>query len=415
MITAGCRGKNISRPRPPVSRAVPPLPIYVDTSASSGGDGNRATPYNSLNDAVVACGGFADWRIVVTASESNPVRQQIEYDSSFDLTIEGDDLAPWYSYGSEIVSGWTDAGGGVHSKNLGWTDVNPVFVPTMTETIGDVSTWFKKLIKNTSTPTTPSAGEFGFSSGVLYIHLPDSANPSSHVIEAGRRNFGFFTKGLGRLILKRVWNRGNIISGALVGLSTIPDGAGKMTIEDSRFEYSENGPAASGKFESLICTRVYSYRHSNDGFNIHAALPAGSATISTLNQCEGSYNGDSTNQSSQGASAHEACTMNINGGSYNYNVSGGMVSIDNAIINLDGSTVYGAVLMDRNMRLGNVGGTIQSQASCAWMNNCTGSVAGSVTVSNGQGIGVKTETVDAVTGVENITSVNNALPDEIAV
>lgn len=414
MITVGTRGKNIAKLGSASARVVPPLPIYVDTSAADGGDGTIGAPYNSLNDAVTACNGFADWRIVVTAPESNPVRQQIEYDSAFDLTIEGDDLTDWYSYGSEIVSGWTDEGDGVYSKSLGWTDVNPVFVPTMTETVGDVSTWFVKLIKNTDTPTTPDAGEFGFNSGTLYIHLPDSEDPISHTIEAGRRNFGFFTKGSGRLTLKRVWNRGNIISGALVGLSTQPDGTGKMTIEDSRFEYSENGPATSGKFESLICTRVKSYRHNNDGFNIHAALPAGSATISTLNQCEGSYNGDKTNQSSQGASAHEACVMNINGGLYNYNVSGGMVSIDNAEINLDGSTVYGEVLMDRNMRLGNVGGTIQSQASCAWMDNCTGSVVGSVTVSNGQGIGVKTETADAVSGIENINSVGNAEPDEIA-
>lgn len=414
MISVGTRGKNISRPGRVSGRVIPPLPIYVNTTAADGGDGNKSTPYNSLNDAVTACNGFADWRIVVTAPESNPVRQQIDYDSAFDLTIEGDDLTPWYSYGSEIVSGWTDAGGGVYSKVLEWSDVNPVFVPTMTETVGDVSTWFVKLIKNTDTPTTPSSGEFGYSGGTLYIHLPSSADPASHTIEAGKRNFGFFTSGSGRLILKRLWSRGNIISGALAGLSTKPDGTGKLTIEDSRFEYSENGPATSGKFESLICTRVKSYRHNNDGFNIHAAVPGGAATIATLNQCEGSYNGDKTNQSSQGASAHEACTMNINGGSYNYNVSGGMVSIDDAVINFDGSTNYGVVLMDRNMRLGNVGGTIQLQASCAWMDNCTGSVVGSVTVSNGQGIGVKTETPDAVTGIENINSVNNALPDEIA-
>lgn len=48
------------------------------------------------------------------------------------------------------------------------------------------------------------------------------------------------------------------------------------------------------------------------------------------------------------------------------------------------------------------------------MDNCTGLVVGPVTVSNGHGIGVKTETADAVTGIESINSVNNALPDEIA-
>jgi hypothetical protein len=414
VIIAGVRGKNISRPRPVAARIIPPFPLYVDTEAASGGDGNRATPYASLSDAVTACSGFADWRIIVNAPITDPVRSQIDYDSSFGLTIEGDDLTPWYSYGSEIVDTWTDAGSGVYSKVLNWTDVNPVFVPTMTQTVGDVSTWMLKLVENTATPTTPSAGEFGFLSGVLYIHLPDSENPALHVIEAGRRNFGFFAYGSGRLNLKNVISRGNIISGALVGLSTQPDGTGKMTIEDSLFEYSENGPAASGKFESLICTRVKSYRHNNDGYNIHAAVPGGAATLSELNQCIGSYNGDSTNQSSQGASAHEACTMTIRGGSYNYNVSGGMVSIDDAVVNFDGATNYGAVLMDQNMRLGNVGGTIQLQASCAWMDNCTGSVVGSVTVSNGQGIGVKTETVDAVTGIENINSDGNALPDEIA-
>ncbi|HCF8632539.1 TPA: hypothetical protein NIY76_005432, partial [Klebsiella pneumoniae] len=99
------------------------------------------------------------------------------------------------------------------------------------------------------------------------------------------------------------------------------------------------------------------------------------------------------------------------GGTFNFNVSGGMVAIENAQCDIHGDTKYGPVVMDGNMRLGNTAGTIASQAGCAWLNYATGIVTGDVTVKNGQGVGVRRGPDAIVEGIATIHSINNALPD----
>jgi hypothetical protein len=157
---------------------------------------------------------------------------------------------------------------------------------------------------------------------------------------------------------------------------------------------------------------VKTRRIGNDGFNFHAT--AGLKPRAVLNDCDGSYSGHVAGDSAQGASNHEQTIMVLNGGRFDRNVSGGMVVIDDAVCDIHGDTSYGSVSMARNMRLGNTVGTIASQVGCAWLDNSTGTVTGTVEVTDGLGRGVRTEAAGAVKGVEAILSARNAVPDALA-
>ncbi|HDK6074171.1 TPA: hypothetical protein M4197_004093 [Klebsiella variicola] len=179
-----------------------------------------------------------------------------------------------------------------------------------------------------------------------------------------------------------------MINGISCGLSAQPAGTGFLTVNNSVIQYCANaGVGVTGRNELIICNNVRAWRISNDGFGQHA--PVGGAGKMILNGCDSSYNGDQAGQSAQGASNHESTKMVINGGAFNFNVSGGMVAIENAQCDIHGDTKYGPVVMDGNMRLGNTAGTISSQAGCTWLNYATGIVTGDVTVKNGNGVGVR--------------------------
>jgi hypothetical protein len=361
--------------------------------------------------------GFDDQTIRIQATSGNPLRAEYAYESAFSLTVEGWDDEPWHHYGSDVqTSGWSDLGGGIYSKTLNYTSIGRPLVTTMTQTIGDRSDWWYKLVPAT-VATTPGVGEYGYASNVCYVRLPGDADPNGHTIEVPRRNYCWRAIGAGRLTVRDFVHRASIVGNSIVGLSTNPDGTGYMTMEDGLSEYGGTLGGcvmAGGKFESLICRRVEAYRSDNDGFNIKAPVPGGAANLAQLYDCDGSYNGDLVNASAQGASAHESSVMELHGGRYDYNVSGGMVSIDTSINRLIGDGPDGAVYMENNMRLGNTGGTITAQAACAWMDTTTGSVTGPVYVRNNQGVGVRVATVSAVTGLSNIVSTGNGAADVIA-
>lgn len=399
-------------PTPGVYRNLPPNPLYVNTlSGTASGTGSIDNPVNTLSLALGLCAGLPDYEIKIIAPESSPLRQEVIFDTSMDVTLSGVDKEPWYTFGSEQhTSGWL-LNGSVYSKTLSYTSVMQVVVTTMTETIGDKN-FFYKLVQNTNTPTAPAQGEYGYLNGVIYVRLADDSNPNSHTLEISRRNFGVGTIGFGLLTVNDCVARYCMINGISCGQSTQPAGTGYLTVNDSLIEYCANGGVGgTGRNELIICNNVKAYRISNDGFNQHA--PTGGQGKMILNGCDGSYNGDKAGQSAQGASNHETTTMVINGGTFNYNVSGGMVVIETARCDIHGDTSYGPVVMDGNMRLGNTAGTIANQASCAWLDSSQGTVTGYVTVKNGLGIGVKRASGASVTGIELINSINNAFPDQI--
>lgn len=398
-------------PTPGVLRNYPPNPLYVDTiNGSASGTGSIDNPVNMLSLALGLCAGLPDYEIKIIAPENSPLRQEVIFDTSLDVTLSGVDSEPWYTFGSEKhISGWTQSGQ-IWRKTLGYTSVLQVVVTTMTETVGDRDDFFFKLVQNTATPTTPAAGEYGYSSGVIYVRLPDDSSPNLHTIEISRRNFGVGTIGFGLLTVNDCVARYCMINGISCGQSTQPAGTGYLTVNNSLVEYCANGGVGgTGRNELIICNNVKAYRISNDGFNQHA--PTGGQGKMILNGCDGSYNGDKAGQSAQGASNHETTTMILNGGTFNFNVSGGMVVIDNARCDIHGDTQYGPVMMNGNMRLGNTAGTIANQGGCAWLNNSVGTVTGSVTVENGGGVGVRRDSDAVVDGITTIHSINNALPD----
>lgn len=400
----------------PARRTLPPLPIYVNTiSGTAGGDGTASRPLNSLAAAVALCSGLPDWVVRVTAPEAAPVRQQIDLETSMDLVIEGVRNEPWHITGSERLTGAWLQSGSVWFRAFSATLVGTVVVTTMTEQVGNRDDFYLKLRENTATPATPGLGEYGYAGGILYIRLPDDGNPAAHTFEVSRRNTCLTTTGAGMLTVRDVDARYTIVTPILNGTTGKPAGTGRLTVEDSFVGYSSgtgNGVTGTGQNVETICTRVTAQRVGNDGFNLHAT--AGLTPVMTLNGCNGSYNGDKAGTSAQGASNHETTRLIINGGRFDYNVSGGMVVIDSATCDIHGDTAYGQVAMVGNMRLGNTAGTIAGQAAAAWLNNSHGTVTGPVNVTESKGVGVRVATAGAVPGAASINSYNNALPDLIA-
>lgn len=398
-------------PQIPRARVFPPNPLYVNTvTGTAGGTGSLSSPVNSLAVAQALCAGLPDWVIRVTAPESAPLRQEITYESTMDLYIEGADGEPWAVYGSDVLSNaWTGAGP-VYQRTLNYTLLTQVVVTSLTETI-DGKAFHPKLLQNTITPTTPAAGEFGYAAGVLYVRLLDSSAASSHTFEVARRNTCISTIGFGLLTLTNPIGRHSLVNNLHNGRFGQPAGTGRLHIIDGLAEYAVNGGVgAAGQNEETICTRVQAYRIANDGFNHHALAGAGYMEI---RDCDGCANGDKAGQSAQGASNHENTHLVIKGGRFNGNVSGGMVVIETARCDIHGDTEYGPVTMNGNMRLGNTAGPVATQAGCAWMDTSSGTVTGLVTVSNGLGVGVRRAPGATLAGYSNITSIGNALPDVV--
>jgi hypothetical protein len=410
------RGRPFRRAVPSAARYIPrpSFPLVVDTMlGTAAGTGSASRPLNSLAAAITACAGLPDWEIRVRATEAAPLRQEVVYESSVDLTIAGYDEEPFHVKASDAGTGWAGTGP-VYFKALGATTIGAVIVETMTETIGPES-FFLVLTPTAGTQTAPGPGEYGFAAGTVYVRLPDDSSPALHKIEVGRRNTGIATRGLGRLTVKHAHVTGAITANILNGLTGQLPGSGLLTVEDSFLGYSSRtgqGLGATGQWAETMATRVKTRRIGNDGFNFHAT--AGLRPRAVLNDCDGSYSGHVAGDSAQGASNHEQTIMVLNGGRFDRNVSGGMVVIDEAVCDIHGDTIYGPVSMDRNMRLGNTAGTIADQAGCAWLNRSIGTVTGSVSVTNGFGRGVKVTRVGGVTGAQAISSTGNAMPDSIA-
>lgn len=400
---------------PGVIRDYPPNPIYVDSvNGKSSGKGSIDNPVNTLSLALALCSGLPDYEIKIIAPENNPLREEVIFNTSKNVFLSGLDGEPWFTFGSEKhTSGWTKSGD-IYQKAISYTSVLQVVITTMTETVADRDDFLFKLVQNTATPTTPLAGEYGYAGGIIYVRLPDDSDPSNHVIEISRRNFAVGTIGFGLLTVSDCVARYCMINGITCGQSTQPAKTGFLTVNDSIVEYCANGGVGgTGRNQLITCNNVKSFRISNDGFNQHSPIEEedGDYGVMILNGCEGSYCGDKAGQSAQGASNHEKTTLKINGGRFNYNVSGGMVVIENAICDINGSTPYGPVVMDGNMRLGNTPGTIANQAGCAWLDNSSGNVIGDVSVINGLGVGVKVSNNAVVNGIGNIKSQNNKFPD----
>lgn len=97
-------------------RNYPPNPLYVDTvRGTASGTGSIDNPVNTLSMAQGLCAGLPDYEIRIVAPESNPLRQEVTFDTSLNVTLSGVDNEPWHIYGSEIHTGGFSGAGPVYS------------------------------------------------------------------------------------------------------------------------------------------------------------------------------------------------------------------------------------------------------------------------------------------------------------
>ncbi|HIC7883946.1 TPA: hypothetical protein ACW7LH_005565, partial [Klebsiella pneumoniae] len=97
---------------PGVLRNYPPNPLYVDTvRGKASGKGSVDDPVNSLGLAQGLCLGLSDYEIKIIAPENSPLRQEVVFNTTENVTLSGVDGEPWYTFGSEEhTSGWTQNG-----------------------------------------------------------------------------------------------------------------------------------------------------------------------------------------------------------------------------------------------------------------------------------------------------------------
>lgn len=104
--------------------------------------------------------------ITVLACNNIRVRRCVGYDNGA-LGPNGGHNFRFTSRKVTTTSGWTLVSGTTYSRTLAAYETDVLFVQTPT---------YARMTKNTSTPTTPSAGQFGVSGGLLYIN--NNANPA---------------------------------------------------------------------------------------------------------------------------------------------------------------------------------------------------------------------------------------------
>ena len=303
--------------------------------------------------------------------------------------MDGD---PWHLYGSlAVTSGWSADGDGVYSRAATVDPTSGVWVTSLTETIGD-RTFILTLDKNTSTPTTPGVGEYGWASNVLYVKLPSSADPNSHTIELSLSSGATITSDCAALELQsgvlKFHNPGGVYAPS-----------GNLTATDcvGRHGGSSRGIWATNNAANMRLTRCYGWRSANDGFNVHGT----GKTL--LVDCDGSYNDD------EGASAHDTATMTVIGGRYGFNVQSGIGSVGTSV-----NVITGDPLLVGNAR----DATEATTAAGLMMYETTSVLIGGVTAQTNNGSGVRIEATATILGgldgIKSGTVEGNDLADDYA-
>lgn len=296
--------------------------LYVNSV--SGNDSNsgltpalaKLTLDNARSTAVSSYGAKA--KIFVNAPNSTPVQGFVDFSSGI-WEIDGYNGQTWYiERATTWSSGWSDLGSGIYSR-VQAGDADLMFVTTQTDSDG----FQRFLTKNTSTPTTPSAGQFGVSGGSFYVHLFDDANANSHTIK--RHNTGYLirTTGTTKLTISNAYGQYNGSNGVFEASGV----NSTLICKNCTAIYSNNTgfgvPVSGGR---LIAYNCLSQRHVNDGFNINA-------NRADLINCDGSYNLD------EGASPHNDSILNVIDGRYHHNNRGGLTAVGTSNMNVNGAII----------------------------------------------------------------------------
>jgi hypothetical protein len=311
-----------------------PSTVYVDSVAGDdAANGSSATPVKTLAVAAGLAGpalsSLGAATIVATSTQAAPFRETLQYTAAGNLTIRSATSGTkWWLYAStKYTSGWASLGGGVWSQTISSPaigSISLVMVTTLTETIGDRSFWLR-LQKNTATPTTPAAGQFGISGTTCYVRLPADANPNSHTIEVPTQGNGLQNTGNGILtpVDAEAW------CAVAIGIKNGAVGStGSVDATDCGAQYCTSGFGTEFNYGPTTFTRTRGWANLNDGHNIHG--DPGENSIVTCTDVDGSYNDD------EGISPHDDTHLVITGSSTiaSYNGHGGATCIGNAVMDV---------------------------------------------------------------------------------
>lgn len=338
---------------------------HVDTvfGTPTGSGRTEATAMDKLSTALASihAANAQDATIIVYAPETHPIRETAAYhDYKTGGTIRVRPRTPgekWHLYGSQkFTSGWTSAGGGVYTRAVSIPlDRDPfAYVPTLLDQWGQPTRIFTR---NTATPTTPAAGEYGYSGGTYYLHLPGDADPNQHTVEiATAVNLVLVTQGTTVTLTDGVIRGAqspNVSAGSSGGAET---GAGTVYATDCISEYTTEAWRTGGYVTGMYLTRCIGRYASNDGFN-HHCVDGVNAPIMELIDCEGAWNDD------EGVSPHETARLILRGGVYHHNGHGGLTSVGSAITQLSGTEFHHNRVLDDNVTAWDMGGVSILQAS----------------------------------------------------
>lgn len=316
--------------------------------SSSGSDANSGLTSSAPKLTLAAAVGvinatFAGYgRIKITSTSNAPIAG-LETISSGDIVLEpADGLTEWFLERCfTYTSGWTNAGGGVWSRTLAQSPGGIVFVTTILDGDG----YATRLAQNTTTPTTPSAGQYGQSGGVAYVHLPGSVSANSNTLKWGRSGVPLTINSTAIIRMDRARIRFTSNASALsIG------GSANVTLNDGFFGYAFSSGVAMGSSGALVAQGCEASHTGNDGWNINLGT-------TTLRDCIGNYNED------EGASAHADSVMHIYDSSFSHNGQAGINSIGTSTQNL-----YRVTCHDNGLN----GGVNQQIAGIAYVEDCTG-------------------------------------------
>lgn len=320
---------------------------YVDSVLGSDTNTGRRpeASLRTLSRAVagIKAAGATDATVVIHAPESNPIREVAAIHIDSGATVRMVSRTPgqkWHLSGAQrITSGWTHVGGGVYSRAVAiGTDAAPVaLVPTLLDRDGQSTRIFTR---NTATPTTPAAGEYGYTGGTYYLRLPGDANPNQHTVEIATAY---------NLLVSLTGSSLHLSDAALMGaqskvaLSTGGSSPARiMTATDSDAWFAGDSCwGTTGDNRGMTLTRCRGWYAANDGFNHHAN--AGNAAIMELIDCEGFWNSD------EGVSPHDDTRLILRGGSFHHNGHGGLTSVQNAVTQLSGTEFYANRVYDTTL------------------------------------------------------------------
>jgi Right handed beta helix region len=292
-----------------------PILAYVDTV--SGNDSNSGlTAVLAKRTMAAAVGVLAvGGTIKLASSAAAPLREELDYNGA-PLTIEPTGASAFWYASEQHTSGWTSQPNTVWSKALSGypTDLDVVMVTTRSDPYG---LWLR-LRENTGTPTTPSAGQFGWAANTLYVKLPDGSSANGHTFEIAKRTSCVKVSGLGRVTLRGLTLRCGNVGCAWAN-------AGLVTASDCVAQYGGgNGGwvASNGPYAEMVLTRCTGEGCYNDGFNHHGSV--GALNLMTLTDCIGHANKE------EGASPHDDTILRVYGGEFSDNGESGIQGVGNA-------------------------------------------------------------------------------------